>query len=112
LLRFFVAGEYYYFAAIISIPFLVPSNRNRQAIVQTADGTYRDKQEALDHLDILEKEKRPIHGLEIVQLLPSGTRTDMYKTLWVTEQSHVYDTCRAFIKEKMAGVWNYVEFKA
>lgn len=85
--------------------------RNRKAIVQTADGTYRDKQEALDYLDWLEKEKKSIHGLEIVQLSSKDAKTDMYKTLWISDQQQVYDTCRAFIKEKMAGEWNYVEFK-
>lgn len=76
-----------------------------------ADATFRDKQEALDYIDLLEKSKAPIHGLEIVHLTTHGVSTDMYKTLWFNNQEGVYEKCRAFIKEKMAGVWNYVEFK-
>lgn len=76
-----------------------------------ADATYRDKQEALDYIDLLEKSQTPIHGVEIVNLNAQGVTTDLYKTLWFTDQISVYDKCRTFIKEKMAGIWNYVEFK-
>lgn len=72
---------------------------------------YRDKQEALDHLDTLEREKKPVHGLEIVVLTENSAETDMYKTIWFTGQNNVYENARTFITEKMAGKWNYVEFK-
>jgi len=85
--------------------------RSRKKIIERDSVVYRDKQEALDYLIILEKEKKPIHGLEIVVLTEHSAETDMYKTLWFTSQNDVYEKSRVFITEKMSGKWNYVEFK-
>lgn len=73
---------------------------------------YRDKQEALDHLILLEKDKKPIHGLEVVKLSSNEATTDMYKTIWYPTQENIYSVARAFITEKMGGAWNYIEFKS
>lgn len=85
--------------------------RSRKKIIQRDGSFYRDKQEALDFLVQLEKEKKQIHGIEIVILTDLNVETDMYKTLWFTSQKDVYETSRVFITEKMGGKWNYVEFK-
>lgn len=85
--------------------------RSRKKIIQRDGAFYRDKQEALDHLIHLEKEKKPIHGIEIVVLTDLSVETDMYKTLWFTSQKDVYEISRVFITEKMGGKWNYMEFK-
>ena len=85
--------------------------RSRKKIIERDSVVYRDKQEALDHLIFLEKEKKPIHGIEIVVLTEHAAETDMYKTLWFTTQQEVYEKARIFITEKMSGKWNYVEFK-
>ncbi|MEZ4798960.1 MAG: hypothetical protein R2809_04105 [Flavobacteriales bacterium] len=86
--------------------------KGRKKLINRDGVIYRDKQEALDHLVFLEKEKKPIHGLEIVKLTNSSAETDMYKTVWFPNQFNVYETARTFIVEKMGGIWNYVEFKS
>lgn len=85
--------------------------RSRKKIINLDGVVYRDKQEALDHLTALEKNKSTIHGLEIVILSNTSITTDMYKTVWYSSQQNVYDLARAFITEKMGGAWNYIEFK-
>lgn len=85
--------------------------RKRQNII-TRDGiTYRDKQESLDHIVMLQIEKKPIHGIEIVTLSSQTVESDMYKILWFKSQENVYDHAKTFIAEKMGGKWNYAEFK-
>jgi len=85
--------------------------RSRKKTIQRDGVIYRDKQEALDFLIQLEKEKKPIHGIEIVILSDLTIETDMYKTLWFISQKDVYEISRLFITEKMGGKWNYVELK-
>jgi hypothetical protein len=85
--------------------------RNREAVIKRGDATFRDKQESLDFLDFLESEKIKFYGLEIVKLGRYEVETSMYKTLWFAASDNTYDLARTFIKEKMAGAWNYVEFK-
>jgi len=85
--------------------------RSRKKTIHRDGVIYRDKQEALDLLIHLEKEKKPIHGIEIVILSDLTIETDMYKTLWFTSQKDVYEISRVFITEKMGGKWNYVELK-
>jgi hypothetical protein len=85
--------------------------RSRKKTIHRDGVIYRDKQEALDFLIQLEKEKNPIHGIEIVILSDLTIETDMYKTLWFTSQKDVYEISRVFITEKMGGKWNYVELK-
>jgi hypothetical protein len=72
---------------------------------------YRDKREALDHVDDLSKADIPIYGLEVVKLTKTKAESTMYKTIWFPSQDNVYEQARVFIKEQMVGVWNYVEFK-
>jgi len=85
--------------------------RSRKKTIQRDGVIYRDKQDALDFVILLEKEKKPIHGIEIVILSDLAVETDMYKTLWFTSQKDVYEVSRIFITEKMGGKWNYVELK-
>jgi ribonucleotide monophosphatase NagD (HAD superfamily) len=85
--------------------------RSRKKIINLDGVVYRDKQEALDHLNSLERTKSTIHGLEIVILSNTTITTDMYKTVWFSSQLNVYETARSFIAEKMGGAWNYIEFK-
>ncbi len=85
--------------------------RSRKKTIVLDNIVFRDKQESLDFIDSCEREKKPIHGIEIVffeQQLPS---TDMYKTIWFNQQNGVYEKARVFVSEKMAGKWNYAEFK-
>jgi hypothetical protein len=83
----------------------------RKAVIERNGSVYRDKQESLDHIDLLERQQLPIFGLEVVQLSRNKADSDMYKTIWYTSQDNVYDTARNFIREKMVGLWNYAEFK-
>jgi hypothetical protein len=86
--------------------------RQRQAILQLGDATYRDKQESLDFLDQLQREKRVIHGIEVVAIQSGEVQTSMYKTIWFNQpQKQRYIVGRQFLKEKMSGMWNYAEFK-
>lgn len=85
--------------------------RSRKKTIVRDGVVYRDKQEALDQLILFEKNKTPIHGIEIVILTEYNAETDMYKTLWFSSQENVYEKARVFITEKMSGKWNYVEFK-
>ncbi len=83
----------------------------RKARVERLGTVYRDKQESLDYIDELAKKNIPIYGLEVVRLTQHHAETSMYKTVWFDNQEGVYDHARTFIKEQMAGVWNYAEFK-
>ncbi len=83
----------------------------RKAIVERHGSFYRDKQESLDYIDELAKKELPVHGIEVVKLSKLKAETTMYKTVWFDSQINVYDIARTFIKEQMAGVWNYAEFK-
>lgn len=83
----------------------------RKAIIERNGSFYRDKQESLDHIDELAKKESPIYGLEVVRLTKMKAETTMYKTVWFNNQENVYELARSFIKEQMAGVWNYAEFK-
>ncbi len=83
----------------------------RNAVIERNGSIYRDKQESLDHIDLLEREQLPIFGLEVVKLSRNRAESDMYKTIWYTSQDNVYDSARNFIREKMGGLWNYAEFK-
>ncbi len=83
----------------------------RRAIVDRNGTVYRDKQECLDHIDLLERTEQSIYGVEIVRLTKLKADTDMYKTVWYAEQQGVYEKARSFIREQMVGLWNYAEFK-
>lgn len=83
----------------------------RQAVVERGGSIYRDKQECLDHLETMRVSRIPIYGIEVVKLGKLSAETNHYKTIWFTNQEHVYDLASAFIKEQMAGVWNYAELK-
>lgn len=85
--------------------------RSRKKIIVVDNVIYRDKQEALDHIDACERNKTAIHGIEIVHFEDSSAITDMYKTIWFSDQLDVYYKARIFVSEKMAGKWNYAEFK-
>ena len=83
----------------------------RKAIINRDGSIYRDKQESLDHIDILERTEAPIHGIEIVKLSKHKAESTANKTVWYTNQNDVYDLSRKFIREQMIGVWSYSEFK-
>ena len=83
----------------------------RKACIVRDGSTYRDKQEALDHIDLLERSEAPVHGIEIVRLTKFKAESNLNKTLWFTNQEDVYTKARKFIREQMIGVWNYAEFK-
>jgi hypothetical protein len=83
----------------------------RQAVVERGGSIYRDKQECLDHIESLRVLKTPIYGIEVVKLGKLQAETNHYKTIWYTDQTNVYDLASTFIKEQMAGVWNYAELK-
>ena len=83
----------------------------RKARIDRDGSVYRDKQESLDHVDWLEGNELPIHGIEVVKLGKFKADTTANKTVWYTTQEDVYDFARKFIREQMIGVWNYSEFK-
>jgi hypothetical protein len=83
----------------------------RKACIKRDDSTYRDKQESLDHIDLLERTEAPVHGIEIVKLTKLKAESHLNKTVWYTSQENVYDMARKFVREQMIGVWNYAEFK-
>jgi hypothetical protein len=83
----------------------------RKALINRDGSLYRDKQESLDHIDLLERTTAPIHGIEIVRLSKFKAESTANKTVWYTHQVDVYDLARKFIREQMIGVWNYSEFK-
>lgn len=85
--------------------------RSRKKTIVVDNVIYRDKQESLDFIDACERSKSPIYGIEIVYFEKNAATTDMYKTIWFSEQVDVYTKARDFISEKMAGKWNYAEFK-
>jgi hypothetical protein len=83
----------------------------RKACVVRDGSTYRDKQESLDHIDLLERTEAPVHGIEIVKLGKFKAESNLNKTVWYATQDDVYERARKFIREQMIGVWNYSEFK-
>jgi len=83
----------------------------RKALINRDGSLYRDKQESLDHIDLLERTETPINGIEIVRLSKFKAESTANKTVWYTNQDDVYDLARKFIREQMIGVWNYSEFK-
>ncbi|MFM7233919.1 MAG: hypothetical protein ACKOZM_04960 [Flavobacteriales bacterium] len=83
----------------------------RKACINRDGSIYRDKQESLDHIDLLERTEAPIHGIEIVRLTKLKAESTANKTVWYSSQEDVYDLARKFIREQMIGVWNYSEFK-
>jgi len=83
----------------------------RKAKIDRDGSVYRDKQESLDYIDLLERTEAPVHGIEIVKLGKLKAETTANKTVWYTTQTDVYDLARKFIREQMIGVWNYSEFK-
>jgi hypothetical protein len=85
--------------------------RKRLKIISRDGIIFRDKQEALDHIVLLELAKKPIHGIEIVYLTNDSVESDMYKILWFQNQIDVYTKAKTFVSEKMGGKWNYAEFK-
>jgi hypothetical protein len=85
--------------------------RTRNAVVNRGGSVYRDKQECLDHVDLMRRMKMPLHGVEIVMLTEDSAETNHYKTVWFKTQTKVYDKAATFIKEQMVGVWNYAEIK-
>ncbi len=85
--------------------------RKRLKIISRDGIIFRDKQEALDHIVMLELAKKPIHGIEIVYLTNDSVESDMYKIMWFQDQVDIYSRAKTFISEKMGGKWNYAEFK-
>jgi len=83
----------------------------RKAVINRDGSVYRDKQESLDHIDLLERTEAPIHGFEVVKLSKHKAESTANKTVWYTNQNDVYDLSRKFIREQMIGVWGYSEFK-
>ncbi len=84
----------------------------RRVAVLDRNGTiYRDKQECLDHLDLLESIEAPVHGIEVVKLTRLNAESNLYKVIWFKTQDDVYEKAREFIREQMFGIWNYAEFK-
>lgn len=69
------------------------------------------KQQALDLIDLLQKQRRPIHGLEIFRNSGGLWESSLYKTAWFSSQRGVYQRARTFIRHQMAGEWEVVEFK-
>lgn len=83
----------------------------RKALIDRDGSIYRDKQESLDHIDLLERTEAPVHGIEIVRLTKFKAESTANKIVWYSSQEDVYDLARKFIREQMIGVWNYAEFK-
>ena len=83
----------------------------RKALINRDGSIYRDKQESLDHIDLLERTEAPIHGIEIVRLSKFKAESTANKTVWYSRQDDVYELARKFIREQMIGIWNYAEFK-
>ena len=83
----------------------------RKALINRDGSVYRDKQESLDYIDLLERTAAPIHGIEIVKLTKFKADSTANKTAWYSSQDDIYELARKFIREQMIGVWNYAEFK-
>jgi hypothetical protein len=69
------------------------------------------KQQALDLIDQLQKEKKPIQGIEVLRLHNGLWETSIYKTIWFTSGRGVYQAARTFIRHQMAGDWQMAEIK-
>lgn len=76
------------------------------------DGTtYLSKNEMLDVINQLQKQKTPVMGIEIVAIEEGVIETDVNKTLWFKSQRGVYKTARLFAMRQMIGKWNWGEIK-
>lgn len=76
------------------------------------DGTtFLNKNEALNEVEALRKNKTPLRGLEIVDLTDQNITTHYEKTVWFKTQRLCYAQAKAFIQKQMIGPWQWVEFK-
>lgn len=75
------------------------------------DRPYLSKQQALDLMDKLRKEKTAISGLEVFRFHNGEWETTMYKSIWFKSQRGVYASAVRFIRHQMAGEWQWVEIK-
>jgi hypothetical protein len=76
------------------------------------DGTtYLSKNEMLDVIGQLTKQKTPLLGIEIVAIEEGQVETDVNKTLWFKSQRGVYKAARLFAMRQMIGKWNWGEIK-
>lgn len=76
-----------------------------------AGTTYLNKNEALQVIEIMRKNRRPIHSIEVVSIEDGTLKTSMNKTLWFQKQTGVYARSRQFVMRQMVGEWNLVEIK-
>jgi hypothetical protein len=76
------------------------------------DASLLTKQQALDQLDLFQKKKVPLFGIEILRQVDGGWESSIYKTIWFSSQRGVYSKARTFIRHQMAGEWQMAEFKA
>ncbi len=76
------------------------------------DGTtYLSKNEMLDVIVQLTKQKTPLMGIEIVAIEDGVIETDVNKTIWFKSQRGVYKSARLFAMRQMIGKWNWGEIK-
>lgn len=76
------------------------------------DGTiFLNKNEALNEVDILRKNKTPLRGIEIVDLTDGQIITHYEKAVWFKTQRLCYTQAKQFIQKQMIGQWQWVEFK-
>jgi hypothetical protein len=76
------------------------------------DGTtYLSKNEMLDVIVQLTKQKTPLMGIEIVAIEDGIIETDVNKTIWFKSQRGVYKSARLFAMRQMIGKWNWGEIK-
>jgi hypothetical protein len=76
------------------------------------DGTiYLSKNEMLDVIGQMAKQKTPLMGIEIVAIENGNVETDVNKTLWFKNQRAVYKNARLFAMRQMIGKWNWGEIK-
>jgi len=73
--------------------------------------TYLNKNEMLDVIGQLSKQKTPLLGIEIVSIEEGTIETDVNKTLWFKTQRGVYKIARTFAMRQMIGKWNWGEIK-
>ncbi len=69
------------------------------------------KQQSLDFIEKLRKDKCPIHGIEVLHLNNGTWETSLFKTIWFKSQRGVYNSARDFIRRQMAGEWQRAAFK-
>lgn len=75
------------------------------------DRSYLQKQQALDFIEKLRKDKRPIFGLEVLRFNNGEWETTLYKSVWFKTQRGVHDAARNFVRHQMAGEWQFAELK-